>query len=292
MKIEKNVPLASYTYYKIGGAAQYFALPQSIEDLNECTRFLNDNPMPFFILGAGSNLLISDKGFSGFVIRVSKLNTKLELNSDRLTVGTSVLVIQLLRKCMNEGLDGLKMLVGIPGSMGGLISMNAGTKSGEIKDILEEVITYNLLTGKTKQWSTSELKFKYRKNLFLNSEDIIYESILRINPNHDPKRIQAEITTLLENRKKSQPIEKPSCGSVFKNPDPENGIHAWKLISDAGLRGYQIGGAQISQQHCNFIINLGNAKSTDVRSLIEEAKKRVFNQFGIMLEEEVQYVGF
>lgn len=300
MDFLENVPLAPFTYYKIGGPARWLAQPRSIDDLRAAGEFIRANNIPFFILGAGSNILFDDAGFEGLVLHAGKLDTRLIEDPATqpaqtgalisLSVGASTLVIHLLRHCMKRGIAGLEFLAGIPGSMGGVFRMNAGTKLGEIKDAVTEVALFDLFTGKERTVFGAELAFSYRQNHFVTPSEIILRGKLR-GALDDPKAVQDQVTKLLDARKRTQPIDKPSCGSVFCNPDPENGVFAWKLIDQAGLRGYRIGNAEISRLHTNFIVNLGGASAADVRALIAEAKARVKAKFGIELHEEVLLVG-
>ncbi len=288
--IQENVPLAPLTYYKIGGPAAYYCQPTDGKDLMEATEFIHSKKLPFVILGAGSNVLFDDRGFSGLVIHTSKLGRDIATEgASSVRAGAGAMVIQLLRLAMQKGLSGFEFLVGIPGSIGGVIAMNAGTKLGEAKDVLREVRAYNLATGLDRVIEHSDLKFSYRKQHFLEPTEIIlggvFESTLA-----EPAQVQNQIQDLLAKRKQSQPIDKPSCGSVFKNPNDAQS--AWKLIADAGLRGKKLGGAQISEMHCNFIVNNGGAKASDVKLLIAEAKIQVLEKFGVELEEEVRIIPY
>lgn len=286
--ITENVPLKKWTYYKIGGPARYFAQPKTESDLQKTAEFIRKNRLKYFVLGAGSNLLVDDAGFDGVVIQMGGFS-RLKQEGELLVTGAGVLVVQALRLCMAEGLAGLELLAGIPGSMGGVFRMNAGTTLGEIKDVAEEVTAFDLSSSRARTLKKAELSFSYRTQHFLKPHELVTEGKVRVT-RAEPKLIQERLRELLEKRKKSQPIEKPSCGSVFKNPDPARGLHAWKCIADAGLRGHQIGKAQISELHTNYIVNLGGASSHDVRALIQLAKKRVLAHSGVELEEEVQYL--
>ncbi|HRK01121.1 MAG TPA: UDP-N-acetylmuramate dehydrogenase [Oligoflexia bacterium] len=285
--VKENVSLKKHCYYRIGGNALYFATPRNIDELPELVAWIKKNQLRYYILGAGSNTLFDDLGFNGVVINTSELDTRLTLEGETVDAGCSVTNIQLLRLCMREGLRGLDFLVGIPGNVGGAVFMNAGTQKGEVVDSVFEVSAYNLANEKIRSYSTNKKSFIYRSQTFLAPHEIIIRSKFRISRDQ-PERVQNDIQDLLLKRKKSQPIDKPSCGSVFQNPSATQS--AWKLISDAGLRGRRAGDAEISTMHCNFIVNNGNAKSADVRSLIELAKKEVKAQFGILLKEEVKII--
>lgn len=288
--VRENTPLAPFSYYKIGGPARFFAEPTSTDELAQVAAFIKEGALPYFILGAGSNILFDDAGFDGVVIQTGRLNRALgRVENDCIQAGASVTVAQLLRFCGAQGLAGLEFLVGVPGTVGGVLYMNAGTKTGEAAGVAAEVKTFDLDTGALKTHGGDEIQYSYRTQRYLGPHELVLEGRFRAQPG-DPKEIQARIQQMLAARKASQPIDKPSCGSVFKNPDPQKNIHAWQLISQAGLRGHRIGGAQISEMHCNFIVNLGGAKASDVRALIELAKAEVKNRFGILLEEEVKLV--
>lgn len=287
--IQRKTELKGFTYYKIGGKADYYAAPHTREDLREIKDFLLKEKLPYFVLGLGSNVLIPDEGIPGLVIHLNKLNLHLDFNSQSssLIAGCSVPLIQALRLCMREGLAGFERLVGIPGSIGGIVYMNAGTHLGEVQDILFHLTTLRLSDLSEKTYKRSQMKFSYRRQHFLAQDEIIYEASFSVQK-EEPASIQKKIQELLEQRKAKQPIEKPSCGSVFKNPDPANGLFAWKLIDEAGLRGLRIGSAQVSPVHTNFIVNCGGARAADVVELIQVIKEKVHAKFGVCLEEEVQ----
>jgi UDP-N-acetylmuramate dehydrogenase len=292
-------PVAKYTYYQIGGPARIFAAPKSLEDLNWLRKGIEETRIPFFILGKGSNILVSDQGFAGLVIRTHQVNLETievpggaEGNSFLLRTGGSILISSLLRKTAQEGWSGLEFWTGIPGSVGGAIVMNAGTHLGETKERLVRVESYSLEHGS--KWGPhvfqgNDLKFQYRQNLFLPPGHLIWSADWRMEK-ADPNQVKALIDSTLQRRKATQPIDYPSCGSVFKNPK-SSGINAWQVIEKLGLRGHQEGQAQFSEKHPNFIINLGGAKASDVLALIRLAQSRAAVELGIELEEEVIFVG-
>lgn len=287
--IRENVNLAPFTYYKIGGPARYFAQPASVDDLRELSGFLRRENARYFILGAGSNVLIDDAGFEGLVISTSKLDRTLQASGPTIEAGASVPVIQVLRHCMAQGIGGFEFLAGIPGSIGGVVCMNAGTKLGEAEKAIVEVRAFDLALNTSRSILREEMHFEYRSQRFLQPDEMIVRATL-CGYASDPRKVQNDLQALLGARSKSQPVDKPSCGSVFKNPEPSRGIHAWKIISDVGLRGHRLGNAQISELHTNFIVNLGGARASDVLALINEAKNRAKNQLGITLEEEVRII--
>ncbi len=298
-------PLARYTYYQIGGPAQVFAAPRSLNDLKWLKRGIEETQIPFFILGKGSNLLVSDHGFAGMVIRTHQLNVEVgeaptsDVNvssgdeaSFALRTGGSVLISSLLRRTAQEGWAGLEFWTGIPGSVGGAIMMNAGTHLGETKTPLIRVESYSLELGTNwgpHVFTGENLKFQYRQNLFLPPGHLIWNADWHMSKT-DPDQVKSLIDETLQRRKATQPIDYPSCGSVFKNPK-SSGKNAWQVIDQLGLRGQQEGRAQFSDKHPNFIINLGGAKASDVVALIRLAQSRAAIELGIELEEEVIFVG-
>ena len=285
-------PLAASTYYQIGGPADLLLTPRSIEDLKIIRALLRDTGAPHFVMGLGSNLLVSDRGFRGVVIRSHRYNLGIEaLDSTRIRAGSSVPISMLLRKAITQGWDGLEFLAGVPGSVGGIVTMNAGTHLGETKDALLESEVF-LLRGNEdipRRYSGDDLRYSYRTHHYLPNDAFITSATLRVKPG-DPKVIKSTIDGTLERRKKSQPVDQPSCGSVFKNPI-ESGLKSWQVMEKLGLRGKQIGQAQFSNLHSNFIVNLGGAKAQDVRALIELAKSRARDELGVTLHEEVKYLG-
>lgn len=290
-------PIANHTYYRIGGLAKIFAFPKSLSDLQWLAECLQKTGAPFFILGQGSNILASDQGFEGLIIRTSKLNLQTSvlenpLGQDgiRLRTGASVTVSSLLRRASVEGWGGLEFLSGIPGSVGGIVQMNAGTHLGEVKGSILKVEAYSLTDpSDLRSFEGTQLEFQYRKNLFISSGTLIWAAEWKIYPD-SPSEIKNRIDQILLRRKMTQPVNYLSCGSVFKNPK-ELGKCAWQVIDALGLRGFQIGQARFSEKHSNFIVNLGGAKAEDVRTLIHLAKTRAQEHFGILLEEEVIYLG-
>ncbi len=260
MKFQKNVLLKNYTTFKIGGPAKYFCFAKNKEGLIEAVKWAKEKNLPFFILGGGSNLLVSDKGYEGLVIKYQ--NPK-------------------LAEYVNKGLE---WAAGIPGTVAGAIRGNAGAFEGEMKDVVKEVEVFDAKTQKIKIFKNKDCQFSYRNSVFKKNPNLIILSAKIRSSRGNPKKIQQ----YLNYRKERHPQE-PSAGSVFKNLFD---VPAAKLIAECGLKGKRIGGAQISEKHPNFIINLGNAKSSDVLKLINLVKRKVKNKFGKKLEEEIQYLGF
>lgn len=291
-------PLSRHTYYRIGGPATVVAIPKEKADVEWLIEGIRATGTRFFILGQGSNVLASDDGFEGVVIKAGRLNLEIELipgvEPPRVRTGGSVAISTLLRRAAQEGWAGLEFLTGIPGSVGGVVSMNAGTHLGETQGHLRKVEAYSILApvGESEinsVYQETDLRFQYRKNLFLPQGSLVWSAEWEIRMD-DPARVKEAIDQTLARRKATQPIDYPSCGSVFKNPE-EGGMSAWQVIDRLGLRGYRKGDAQFAMKHSNFIINLGEAKASDVRTLIDLAKAKAKRELTIILEEEVIYLG-
>ena len=281
--------MSKHTYYRIGGPAALIAVPESENDLEWLGEGIERAGLPVYVLGRGSNLLVHDKGFDGVVIKATKLNSNIVEKNETLETGASVPITTLLRKACSYGWGGLEFLTGIPGTVGGAVFMNAGTHLGEVKESLLEAKVWQLGVG-VENYSGEQLKFEYRRNLFLPEKAVIFSATWGIIKK-DSTLVNAEIMSVLNRRKSTQPLDSPSCGSVFKNPKKEIGKYAWQVIDEIGLRGHAIGGAMFSKKHCNFIVNFDHAKAADVKALIDLAKERALAQ-GIELEEEVRYLGF
>lgn len=300
---QTDQPLSKVSFYQIGGNAAVLATPRTFDDLEQISREIKETKSRFFILGWGSNLLFSDQGFPGIVIRMKNLFTEIEeLPGNIIRVGASVGASVLLRRAQEKGYGNLARLTGIPGSVGGMVAMNAGTHLGEIKDLVVKVETVRLgespLTVRT--YTPDAKSFSYRKNHFLDEGELITHVELRYTP-EDPAKVKAEIDDLYQRRKQTQPVDYPSCGSVFMNPKGKSGgvgdvskgqtMNAWQVIDQVGLRGHRIGNAQFAEKHSNFIINLGGATAADVQALIALAQVRARDQLGIELEAEVKIIG-
>lgn len=278
----QNEPLAKYTSYRIGGPARVLALPRTKQDLFSIGQYLIESGDPYFVLGNGSNVLAPDEGFPGVVICTKELTPFLEISGQSVYASAGTLNARLLRACAEAGLGGIDALSGVPGNLGGAIFMNAGTASGWIAEALEAVELVDL-RGRERIVSKENLKYSYREQHFLSEGELIWAGRLKLKA-EEPETIRARLAEAVKKRKAAQPIELPSCGSVFRNPEGKN---AWKLVEEAGLRGFAKGGARISAKHCNFIVNEGGATRADVLFLIQTAKEKVYNASGVRLHEEV-----
>ncbi len=287
-------PLTRHTYYRIGGPAPLLAIPRGEADLRWLRQGIDHSGVDWFVLGLGSNLLVSDSGFPGVVIKTSRLDqeitaTPTEGESLLVRTGCSIAVSSFLRRAAQEGWSGFERLAGVPGSMGGVVVMNAGTHLGEACDLIESVETFNFSSLQSRYFSRDEMAFEYRRNLFLPAASFVMAVNWR-SARQDPSVVRKSIDETLERRKSTQPVDYPSCGSVFKNP-AGTGMRAWQVVDGLGLRGHRVGNAQFAEKHSNFIINLGGARASEVRSLIELAKRRAADELGIRLEEEVHFLG-
>ncbi len=282
--VREGEALAKYTSWRIGGPAKYFAEPVTVEDLAILAEHLRSSGESFAFLGNGSNLLVPDEGFPGWVIHTQKLVGEIEFLSDNLVKAPAgILNAKLMRACANKGLGGVGFLAGVPGTVGGAVIMNAGIGAACVDDVIDSVESFCFSSG-CREYSRDELNFSYRQQHFLSATELVLFAVFQLKsaPVDDLKK---EIAESAKYRKEAQPIDKPSCGSVFRNPDS---APAWKLIDAAGLKGTRVGDAVISEKHANWIINLGNAKMTDVLNLIELMKERVKATSRVTLEEEVR----
>ena len=308
LKIKEKIPLKEYTTFKIGGLARYFFVAKSREDLKNAILWAKKKKLLFFILGGGSNILFSDKGFKGLIIKMQ--NSKCKIKNTKVVAEAGVLLQKLVLETAKKGLSGLENLAGIPGTLGGAIWGNAGAFGREIGDLVEEVKVLDVGSSKleVKKLKKEDCKFGYRDSIFKKRKNwIILGATLKLKRGKR-KEIEEKIKEILRLRKEKQPLEFPSAGSVFKNVPIEKVskrirekfrekikdglLPAGVLIEAAGLKGVQIGGAKISEKHANFIVNVGNAKASDVKELIEKIKKEVKKKFKIQLEEEIKLVGF
>jgi len=278
MKINKNIFLAKYTTFRIGGLAKYFLEAKNREEIIKAVKFAKSKKLPYFILGSGSNILVSDKGFNGVVIKITA--SRIIKNYNIIKADAGVKLSALLNFCLKNNLSGLEWLAGIPGTAGGAIYGNAGAFGHSMAELVQEV---KILNNKL-----HDLKFSYRDSVFKKNKQIILSIKLKLKK-ASQKAIKEKIKKYLQQKKATQPLNYPSAGCIFKNPNKKP---AGYLIDQCGLKGRKIGQAQISQKHANFIVNLGKAKAIDVKKLINLAKKEVKAQFNIDIKEEIQYLGF
>lgn len=279
-------PLSRHTSFRIGGPADVYFYPKDLEDLAKALSICQEEKIPWCVIGNGTNLLVSDQGFRGLVIDVSQTFRTLHQNGNRVTVGSGVLLSELLSFLLQNGLSGFENLAGIPGQIGGAIRLNAGAFDTEIGDCLSNV-SFMDPRGKVHTRSRYEIHMGYRET-DLPSPVVILEAQFQFKEGKR-KKMEARQNTILSRRREMQPLSYPSAGSVFKRPP---GNFAGRLIEQAGLKGLRKGDAEVSQKHANFIVNLGSATARDVVSLISEIQRRVEEQFGIFLEPELHFLGF
>lgn len=276
-------PMALHTSYRIGGPAELFVLPKSVEELTEALACIRGAQMEVHILGRGSNLLVNDEGLAGAVISTEQLaGSSIEGDVIRAYAGESLTVLS--RRAAEHGLSGLEFAYGIPGSVGGAVVMNAGAYGGEMKDVLTsaQVLTPE---GEVKKLELSELALGYRRSCIEERGYIVLSAAMQL-VRKPAEEIWAVMNKNMEARKEKQPLEYPSAGSTFKRPQ---GYFVGKLIMDAGLRGFMVGGAQISEKHCGFVINREHATAADVQELIRYVQQRIREQYNVKLECEVRY---
>ncbi len=283
MKINKNIKLSKFTSYKIGGPADYLTIVETEAELIDAIKFASKKNIPWVVLGKGSNVLVSDNGFSGLTI-INKL-CSFKILEDKLTIGSGYSLVAMVNKLARDGFSGFEGLCGIPGTVGAAIVGSAGAWGYEISDNLISIRVYDIKNKKVKNIKKNKIKFEYRKS---NLENII---ILSANFNlqkNDIEKIQEKIKLFIKKRIEKQPIGF-SCGSFFKNPE---GYSAGELIDKCGLKGLKIGGAIVSEKHGNFIINSDGAKAKDIIDISKIIKNKVKKEFKIVLEEEIKYIGF
>ncbi len=284
--IKLNEPMKKHTSFRVGGPAKVFLTVHSEEILSKVLAAVNERKLPYFVLGNGSNLLISDKGYEGVMITLGEEFSHIETEENRIKAGAAVFLGKAARVALDAGLTGLEFAAGIPGSLGGGIVMNAGAYGGELSQVVTQVRAMNK-TGKVLTLEKNELLMGYRTSIFKMQPFVILSVIMELQAG-DKQEISSKMEEYTKARIEKQPLEYPSAGSTFKRPE---GHFAGKLIMDAGLRGFSVGDAQVSEKHCGFVINKGNATATEIRTLMEEVSGIVKEKFGVELEPEVILLG-
>ncbi len=279
-------PMKQHTTFRVGGEAECFITIQQEEELVKLIPYLNQIEQDYFILGNGSNLLVGDKGYRGIVLKLDGPMEEIRTDGTRITAKAGALLSRVAATAKENGLTGLEFAAGIPGSIGGGVVMNAGAYDGEMEQVVEAVRVIDR-EGQITTLDHDTMEFGYRTSIIKNRPYIVLEVVLQLAAG-DPEQISAKMEELSELRRSKQPLEYASAGSTFKRPE---GHYAGKLIMDAGMRGYRIGGAQVSDKHCGFIINTGKATAADIREVIEEVQERVKERFHVALEPEVVYLG-
>ena len=285
-KIFVDEPMKKHTSFKTGGNADYLVCPQNAEEIINIISLCKKENVPFFIMGNGSNLLVSDKGICGVVIKTAGALNNIKVNGDEIVAESGVMLKKTANIALENSLTGFEELSGIPGTIGGAVYMNAGAYGREFKDIVVSV-KYIDENGNVCEKKNQELDFYHRHSVFTDTDCVILETVLKLEKGNKGE-ISAKMKAITKKRKDKQPLEFPSAGSTFKRPD---GYFAAALIEEAGLKGRAVGDAEVSQKHSGFVINKGNASSSDILALIEIIKKTVKEKFNVELELEVQIIG-
>ncbi|MBO5929921.1 MAG: UDP-N-acetylmuramate dehydrogenase [Clostridia bacterium] len=284
--VTKDAPMADYTTFKIGGPADLLVEPESIDAFTRLLQLCHAEHVPLMVIGAGSNLLVSDKGIDGVVVKFGDAFDFVTTNGTEITCGSGTSLAKLAKHAQRAGLSGLEFASGIPGNVGGAIYMNAGAYGGEMKDVVMET-TYIDEDGTIQTVKGDAHEFSYRHSLFCQGKKYIISAKMKLILKN-PEEILKNMQELNAKRKEKQPLEKPSAGSTFKRPE---GHFAGKLIEDAGLKGASFGGASISEKHAGFVVNNGGATCSDVVSLIQHVQAVVLEKFGVTLEPEIRVIG-
>ncbi len=279
-------PMAAHTSFKIGGAAELFVCADTREQAQTVLRLCREHDLPLLVLGNGSNLLVSDKGIDGIVMRLSAGDAPFTVNGQRITAQAGASLKRLCTVACEHGLSGLEFAYGIPGTVGGGVYMNAGAYGGELSDTVRSV-TALTMDGEVIVLSAEEMKFGYRHSVLMETPMVIWSVELELQAG-DPSAIRNEMEAHMAARKEKQPLEYPSGGSFFKRPA---GHFAGALIEQSGLKGFAVGKAQVSEKHAGFVINCGGATCADVMALCAHVQREVEARFGVRLEREVQLVG-
>ncbi|MCD8336180.1 MAG: UDP-N-acetylmuramate dehydrogenase [Lachnospiraceae bacterium] len=279
--------MKKHTTFHIGGPADYFAAPTTAEGVRRIVKLCREMEYPFYVIGNGSNLLVSDQGYRGLVLQLYKNFSGIEISSrNRIQAQSGAMLSVIAKRALEAGWIGFEFASGIPGTLGGAVVMNAGAYGGEMKDVLVSATVLNR-EGELLEIPVSELALGYRRSTVPANGWIVLGASLALTDGN-AEAIRARMEELKQQRVQKQPLEFPSAGSTFKRPE---GFFAGKLIMDAGLRGYTVGGAQVSEKHCGFVVNRGGATAGDVRKLIADVRARVYEAFGVLLEPEIRMLG-
>lgn len=285
-RVYVDEPMSRHTTFRVGGPADFFVTPKAKEEVRDVIRICKEAGMPYYIIGNGSNLLVSDAGYRGVIVQIYKEMNEVKVEGDLVKAQAGALLSGIAAKALGAELSGFEFASGIPGTIGGACVMNAGAYGGEMKDVLESV---TVLTGEGKiiELGRNELELGYRTSVIAKKGYIVLGAVLKLESG-DGEKIKTYMDELKEKRVTKQPLEYPSAGSTFKRPE---GYFAGKLIEDAGLRGFQVGGAQVSEKHCGFVINRDHATAADIMELMRQVQIRVKENSGVDLEPEVKRLG-
>ena len=279
-------PMNKHTTFRVGGSADFFVMPKTTTEVRDVIALCRQKHMPYYIIGNGSNLLVGDKGYRGVVIQIYKEMNAIEVEGTCIKAQAGALLAKIGSVALGAGLTGFEFAAGIPGAIGGAVVMNAGAYGGEMKDVLKDV-TVLTEDGEVLILKNDELELGYRTSVIPKKNYIVLEATIELEQG-EKEKIKARMDELKSLRITKQPLEFPSAGSTFKRPE---GYFAGKLIDDAGLRGFQVGGAQVSEKHCGFVINKENATAAEIVELMRQVAEKVEEQFGVTLEAEVKRLG-
>ena len=283
----KEEPMKNHTTFRVGGPADWLVTPTEEEQIRDVVNLLRAEKVPYYVMGNGSNLLVGDKGYRGVIIQLGKNLSQIRMTEEGvLYAQAGALLSKIAAEAFAQSLTGFEFASGIPGTLGGAVMMNAGAYGGEMKHVLKDALALTA-DGELRVLPVEQMALGYRTSIFAQNGDIVLSAQIRLQPGN-PEEIRAYMDELKEKRITKQPLEYPSAGSTFKRP---KGYFAGKLIEDTGLRGFQFGGAQVSEKHCGFVINKGQATAADILSLIEQVSDRVEAKFGVRLEPEVKRIG-
>lgn len=285
-QIFEREAMKNHITFRVGGEADLFLEIKTKQQLQQLLKLFYETKTEYFLLGNGSNLLVGDKGYRGVILHIGTEMSDIEVCGNRILAQAGAMLAKVANMAMNAGLAGMEFASGIPGSIGGGVMMNAGAYGGEMSQIVSLVKGFTK-DGTEVSFTGEQMEFGYRSSI-VKREGIVVTDVELTLKEGDADQIKAEVTRLSEERRAKQPLEYPSAGSTFKRPE---GYFAGKLIMDAGLRGYQVGGAQVSEKHCGFVINKGDATAEDVRTLMTDVQDKVKAEFGVMLEPEVICLG-
>lgn len=276
-------PMSLHCTFRAGGTAKYYVIPDEYTKVRDVLRLCVEENIPYYIIGNGSNLLVQDDGFDGVIIEIDSSLAEIEVKGNEIIAKAGAKLSRIAVMALNESLTGFEFAHGIPGNLGGAVTMNAGAYGGEMKDVLKwvKVLDNN---GEMKTLKAEELELGYRTSIIVKEKMIVLEACIELHEGNRDE-IEKNMKELMAKRKEKQPLEYPSAGSTFKRPE---GYFAGKLIQDAGLKGYRVGGAMVSEKHSGFVINYDNATATDIINLMKNVRKKVYEEFQVMLEPEVK----
>lgn len=279
----KNEPMSAHCTFRAGGNAKYYVVPDEYTKVRDILRLCIEEKVPYYVVGNGSNLLIQDSGFDGVIIAIDNLLSNVEIRGNEIVAQAGAKLSKIAVAALNNSLTGFEFAHGIPGNLGGAVTMNAGAYGGEMKDVLKWVKVVNA-KGEIETLDAKQLELGYRTSVIIKKNFVVLEACMELAYG-DKDEIEKQMNNLMKQRREKQPLEYPSAGSTFKRPA---GYFAGKLIQDTGLKGYRVGGAMVSEKHSGFVVNYDNATASDIIQLMKDVRKKVYEQFKVELEPEVK----